>query len=582
MALSKKNKLILSWTLPPLFVIMSGGIAASVIITSEVIATRDINKFPNIKPESFSSIEDSVLNKLEYNPKKFDFDFFFWNVARTSRVNSVFKFQGATFNEKQNVWSKDGATYSIIHETVEYTKEGGSYLFNFEILKTANNFSIKYKSSTTISESLFQTKAVSQTNFLNQSADIISNLFNEGKMQVVSNLLSASSITDFKSPSDLTINANSTSVLASSFAKNETTNKYLSKNKSFLYGTNEFESSSFVNFQIPVVGKIFSAEDYKVDNKGLITNDSKIYKDLEAQMQNGSLTYLPELTAEESAGLQSNEITKRRIQKLIFDPSKLPFNVVNNQKLPLNNMQAILIKIELGNKSTWIVTWTNLLTFSAEVIKKAPELDLVVKRKGDVNATYLVWNELEKPENYKYFKTVSTPTNNLRYEVTNVSFSSDDVNKKNANVTVKISHPDLEEFKTYKKVVSKGFWSKTYKELHDQVSTLTSSFTDLSKASPTVSLKKDVTYVAVINNLNNLDWLEKNLTFTKPTGFTQNVQYKVVAAADLGGDKGIQFRLLLSSVSDPNNYLTYNGINLEIIGTLKKTTKQNNLVFLDS
>lgn len=582
MALSKKNKLILSWTLPPLFVIAAGGIAGSVIITSEIIATRDISKYPNIKPESFSSIEDSELNKLEYNPKKFDFDFFFWNVARTNRVNSVFKFNGATFNKTQGVWTKDGATYSILPETVEYTKSGSSYIFNFEILKSANNFGIKYKSSTTISESLFQTKAVSQTNFLNQSANIISDLFNDGKMQVVSNLLSASSITDFKSPSDLTISANSASVLASSFAKNETTNKYISKNKSFLYGTNEFESSSFVNFQIPVVGKIYSAEDYKVDNKGLITNDSKIYKELETQMRNGSLSYLPELTAEESAGLQQSDITKRRIQKLIFDPSKLPFNVVNNQKLPLNNMQAVLIKVELNGKATWIVTWTNLLTFSAEVIKKAPELDLVVKRKGDVNASYLVWNELEKPENYKYFKTVSTPTNNLRYEVTNVSFSSDDVNKKNANVTVKISHPDLQEFKTYQKVVSKGFWSKTYKELHDQVSTLTSNFSDLSKVSPTVSLKQGVTYVAVINNLNDLEWLQKNIIFTKPTGLAQNVQYKVVAAADLGGDKGIQFRLLLSSTADPTNYLTYNGLDLEIIGTLKNTTTQNNLVFLDS
>lgn len=581
MPLSKKNKLILSWTLPPAAIIVSGGVIASVFINNEIQSKSIINKHANIIPKSFSSLSDEQLNNLDFNPKNYDVNFFLWHIARNQkRVNSVFVFDGATLNADKSAWVKDGVRYSVIANKVQIEQSTSStHTFKYEVLKEVGNIRTTYEVKTDISANLFSNEETSKTNFLNKSTKTIHKLFNDGMIQVSSNLPLAVSTNEFQKESDVLINTNSGSELASSFFKPSSESKYVTENEEFLYGVNTWNQNSYVNFSIPVKGKIFDSSDYALDDKGLIANDSKLYQALKTELDGGNLTFLPDLTTEESSGLSESDIQKRKIQKLIFDPSNTPYNIVNNHKVPLSSLQAVLISIELDGKKTWIVTWTNLLSISEELIKRAPELDIVVNRKGNTASTYLLWNELLDKNNFKYFETSTPAVNNLIYEVTSVEFKDTDEAKKEAHVTVKISHPDLDQIKTYQKVVTKGFWSKVYNELYGEVKTLTNDFIDLSQAAPTVSLKTGVTNKDVINNINDLNWLKQNVVITKPAKLTKDVTFAISRAIDLG-TSGIEFRLLMSPTTDSNAYITLNNIPQEFIATL--AASKNNQVFLDS
>lgn len=581
MPLSKKNKLILSWTLPPAAIIVSGGVIASVFINNEIQSKSIINKHANIIPKSFSSLSDEQLNNLDFNPKNYDVNFFLWHIARNQkRVNSVFVFDGATLNADKSAWVKDGVRYSVIANKVQIEQSTSStHTFKYEVLKEVGNIRTTYEVKTDISANLFSNEETSKTNFLNKSTKTIHKLFNDGMIQVSSNLPLAVSTNEFQKESDVLINTNSGSELASSFFKPSSESKYVTENEEFLYGVNTWNQNSYVNFSIPVKGKIFDSSDYALDDKGLIANDSKLYQALKTELDGGNLTFLPDLTTEESSGLSESDIQKRKIQKLIFDPSNTPYNIVNNHKVPLSSLQAVLISIELDGKKTWIVTWTNLLSISEELIKRAPELDIVVNRKGNTASTYLLWNELLDKNNFKYFETSTPAANNLIYEVTSVEFKDTDEAKKEAHVTVKISHPDLDQIKTYQKVVTKGFWSKVYNELYGEVKTLTNDFIDLSQAAPTVSLKTGVTNKDVINNINDLNWLKQNVVITKPAKLTKDVTFAISRAIDLG-TSGIEFRLLMSPTTDSNAYITLNNIPQEFIATL--AASKNNQVFLDS
>lgn len=581
MPLSKKNKLILSWTLPPASVIVLGGVIASVFINNEIKNKSVINSHENIIPKSFSSLSNEQLNNLEYNPKNYDFNFFLWHIARNQkRVNSVFVFDGATLNADKSAWKKDGVSYSIDANTIQLEQSTGtSHTLKYNVLKEVGNIKTIYEARTNIGADLFSDSETSKTNFLNKSTKTINQLFSDGMIQINSNLPLAISTDEFQDESDVLINTNSESKLASSFFKPSNENKYITKNEEFLYGVNTWNQNSYINFSIPVRGKIFDSSDFILDDKGLIVNDSKIYKALKSELDSGNLTYLPELTTEESFGLAEPDIQKRKIQKLIFDPLKTPYNIVNNHKIPLSSLQAVLVSVELNNKKTWIVAWTNLLSISEELIKRAPELDIVVHRKGDVNSTYLLWNELLDKNNYKYFETSSPTTNNLKYEVTNVEFGEDDVAKKDAHVTVKISHPDLDQIKMYQRVVTKGFWSKAYNELQSEVKTLTNNFIDLTQVAPTITLKKGVTNKDIIDNINNISWLKQNVEISKPSKLTNDVTFTISRVLDLG-TSGIEFRLLMSPSIDPNAYITLNDISQEFIAIL--SSNKNNQVFLDS
>lgn len=581
MPLSKKNKLILSWTIPPVAIIASGGVIGTIFISNEIKSKSVINSHENIIPKSFSSLTDEQLNNLDLNPKHYDVNFFLWHIARNQkRVNSVFIFDGATLNEDKSAWQKDGVTYSIDASSIQLEQSSSSsHTFKYNVLKEVGSIKTIYEARTDISASSFSNSEESINNFLNKSTKIISQLFGDGMIQVISNLPFAISSDQFQKESDVLINTNPQSKLASSFTKPSNGSKYVSENEEFLYGVNELNQNSYVSFSIPVKGKIFDSTDFSLDDKGLISDKSKIYTALKSELDSGNLTYLPELTNEESSGLSEADIQKRKIQKLIFDPSKNPFNIVNDQKVPLSSLQAVLVSVELGNKKTWIVTWTNLLSISEELIKKAPELDIVVYKKGDANSTPLLWSELLEEKNYKYFQTSSPVENNLRYEVTKVEFAADDLAKRNANVTIKISHPDLDQIKTYKKVVTKGFWSKAYSELHALVKALTTDFSDLSQVSPTVTLKQGVSNKDVINNINDINWLKENVVITKPAKITVDVTFTISRVSDLG-TAGIEFRLLMSPPTDSKSYITLNDVPQEFIATL--SSKKNNQVFLDS
>ncbi len=605
--MTKKSKLILGWSIPTLTVAVASSVALTTIILLDSKKREILNSSKNYPLIPFNQMSQEAQKNLIFNPKDYDFDFFWQNICQTSLVNSVFEFkdQGFKYDKTENVWkSPQGVAYSI-DSIVNNGSNTDNYNFVVKVKKTYNGVSsIPYTQTITIPKASFATPENSKQNFASHSAKIINNLFLNNNLQVISTKEVAANISDFNSPSDVNIKTNNfvnnsqiNSQLAASFFKDDN-NSYITNNEAFKYNLDVHSS-----FSIPLSGNIWSSSDYKIDSKGIITDDSPIYSFLSSQYLTGNLTYLPELNestynekleSKESNNNDNSEITpeiKKRIQKLIFDPTYTPFEYKNNQKVPLSNLQAIAIKVQLDDKFTWLITWTNLLSISPNLVLNANELEMVPTLKNNQELTY---DEIQNPLNYIYFEPTTQPSNGLIYEVVNVSFAPEDTYKMNANLTIKVSHPEIETTKEYTISISKGFQSKAYVDLYNQINAATNNFTNLDSIKPTITSKNNASKKDFLDNYTNKNWLQENLNFVSPGALT-NAVYSINWATLSNDSSKILFSFSIASTNDPNNLIRYNLAVQEIFGeftipnAIIKINKQNNnslknneTVFLDS
>lgn len=605
--MTKKSKLILGWSIPTLTVAVASSVALTTIILLDSKKREILNSSKNYPLIPFNQMSQEAQKNLIFNPKDYDFDFFWQNICQTSLVNSVFEFkdQGFKYDKTENVWkSPQGVAYSI-DSIVNNGSNTDNYNFVVKVKKTYNGVSsIPYTQTITIPKASFATPENSKQNFASHSAKIINNLFLNNNLQVISTKEVAASISDFNSPSDVNIKTNNfvnnsqiNSQLAASFFKDDN-NLYITNNEAFKYNLDVHSS-----FSIPLSGNIWSSSDYQIDSKGVISDNSPIYSFLSSQYSTGNLTYLPELNestynekleSKESNNNDNSEITpeiKKRIQKLIFDPAYTPFEYKNNQKVPLNNLQAIAIKVQLDDKFTWLITWTNLLSISPNLVLNANELEMVPTLKNNQELTY---KEIQNPLNYIYFEPTTQPSNGLIYEVVNVSFAPEDTYKMNANLTIKVSHPEIETTKEYTISISKGFQSKAYVDLYNQINAATNNFTNLDNIKPTITSKNNASKKDFLENYTNKNWLQENLNFVSPGALT-NAVYSINWATLSNDSSKILFSFSIASTNDPNNLIRYNLAVQEIFGeftipnAIIKINEQNNnslknneTVFLDS
>ncbi len=605
--MTKKSKLILGWSIPTLTVAVASSVALTTIILLDSKKREILNSSKNYPLIPFNQMSQEAQKNLIFNPKDYDFDFFWQNICQTSLVNSVFEFkdQGFKYDKTENVWkSPQGVAYSI-DSIVNNGSNTDNYNFVVKVKKTYNGVSsIPYTQTITIPKASFATPENSKQNFASHSAKIINNLFLNNNLQVISTKEVAANISDFNSPSDVNIKTNNfvnnsqiNSQLAASFFKDDN-NLYITNNEAFKYNLDVHSS-----FSIPLSGNIWSSSEYKIDSKGIIADDSQIYSFLSSQYLTGNLTYLPELNestynekleSKESNNNDNSEITpeiKKRIQKLIFDPAYIPFEYKNNQKVPLNNLQAIAIKVQLDDKFTWLITWTNLLSISPNLVLNANELEMVPTLKNNQELTY---EEIQNPLNYIYFEPTTQPSNGLIYEVVNVSFAPEDTYKMNANLTIKVSHPEIETTKEYTISISKGFQSKAYVDLYNQINAATNNFTNLDSIKPTITSKNNASKKDFLENYTNKNWLQENLNFVSPGALT-NAVYSINWATLSNDSSKILFSFSIASTNDPNNLIRYNLAVQEIFGeftiptAIIKINEQNNnylknneTVFLDS
>lgn len=605
--MTKKSKLILGWSIPTLTVAVASSVALTTIILLDSKKREILNSSKNYPLIPFNQMSQEAQKNLIFNPKDYDFDFFWQNICQTSLVNSVFEFkdQGFKYDKTENVWkSPQGVVYSI-DSIVNNGSNTDNYNFVVKVKKTYNGVSsIPYTQTITIPKASFATPENSKQNFASHSAKIINNLFLNNNLQVISTKEVAANISDFNSPSDVNIKTNNfvnnsqiNSQLAASFFKDDN-NLYITNNEAFKYNLDVHSS-----FSIPLSGNIWSSSDYTIDSKGIISDDSPIYSFLSSQYLTGNLTYLPELNestynekleSKESNNNDNSEITpeiKKRIQKLIFDPAYTPFEYKNNQKVPLNNLQAIAIKVQLDDKFTWLITWTNLLSISPNLVLNANELEMVPTLKNNQELTY---KEIQNPLNYIYFEPTTQPSNGLIYEVVNVSFAPEDTYKMNANLTIKVSHPEIETTKEYTISISKGFQSKAYVDLYNQINAATNNFTNLDNIKPTITSKNNASKKDFLENYTNKNWLQENLNFVSPGALT-NAVYSINWATLSNDSSKILFSFSIASTNDPNNLIRYNLAVQEIFGeftipnAIIKINEQNNnslknneTVFLDS
>ena len=615
--MTKKGKLILGWSIPALTVAVAAGLALPTIIFLDSEKREILNSSTNAQPSSFIAFTETEQKELFFNPKDYDLNFFLNNICSTPLVNSVFKFPaGFTFNKQENVWKNNqGVSYNISNVELLGYDENNDYVFQISIQKSYNDVkSPEYKPYITIPQSSFATAEKSKQNFASHSAKIIHNLFLNNYLKVISTKEVATSVSDFDSQSDVNIQSNNiistdssnnlilNNEMASSFYKNETTNFYGTNNSAFQYNHNLEISSGFT---IPVAGNIWSSADYQISQNGDILETSPIYTFLASEYAAGHLTYLPELTAKEKLEVQSLEkeakeprdsnisaTVKKQIQKLIFDPAFIPFSYdQNNQKIPSNNLQAVAVKVQLDSNSyTWLITWANLLSISPNLVTNAAELQMIPTLKNNQELTY---EEIQQPANYIYFEPASKPAGNLVYKVTNVSFANEDINKLTANVTVQVSHPDIETTKEYTTTVTSGFQSKPYVDLYNQVKSATSNFTNMDGAKPSIAAKTGITKNDFLKNFNNLSWLKENLTITAPTTLT-SAEYTINWSTLSNDSTKILLSLSISSANDPNNFIKHNLVTQEILveftipttirtgQLLAPSSKNNKVVFLDS
>ncbi|MBR2055477.1 MAG: hypothetical protein IJ970_00280, partial [Mycoplasmataceae bacterium] len=473
MSLTKKKKFLLKWAAPASFLVLGIALATPIVVVSQQNNEKLVKSSENIVPSFLS--DESKLNSLKYNPKKYDLNFFNEKIINNPFLrNEVFVFNGANFivEEKKAYWKdSNGVCYYVDKATIldANTIELNIYKYKKGAIQ------IKYSEKISIPANYFVSEEQSLKNFLASSAKKLNEIFAD-KEEILT--LKAEGFTNIE---ELT-NANEIKLVENNENADNYIKSYHKPNNDTYYALewDDFFYNSFVNFSIPFSSGsqklVWNSTDIFDQTTGEFNKNSTLFRLFKEVIYRGgwiSESNLPELTDEEKKGLTTeDQIIDRQIQKLIFNPEIQPHATVKNgnkiNKIPILN-QAVLLEVSLKNQTTYIVVWTNLFPVSDFIIEEATELKFKANMK---DGKLLTSDQIQEKNNWGYIVPIEKPKNGLVYEITKISFAENDTYKVNPIVDIKISHPRLQVTKEYQTTIISGFQSNAYQELDSKITAI--------------------------------------------------------------------------------------------------------------
>lgn len=574
MSLTKKKKFLLKWAAPASFLVLGIALATPIVVISQQSNEKLVKSSENIVPSFLS--DESKLNSLKYNPKKYDLNFFNEKIINDPFLrNEVFVFNGAKFivEAKKAYWKdSNGVCYYVDKATI---LEDGSAI-ELDIYKYKKGaIQIKYSEKVTIPANYFVNEEQSLKNFLASSAKKLNEIFAD-KEEILT--LKAEGFTNIE---ELT-NANEIKLVENNENADNYIKSYHKPNNDTYYALewDDFFYNSFVNFSIPFSSGsqklVWNSTDIFDQTTGEFNKNStlfRLFKEVIYKYDLISESNLPELTDEEKKGLTTDQIIDRRIQKLIFNPEIQPHATVKNgnkiNKIPILN-QAVLVEVNLKNQTTYIVVWTNLFPISDFIIEEATELKFKANMK---DGKLLTSDQIQDKNNWGYIVPIEKPKNGLVYEITKISFAENDTYKVNPIVDIKISHPRLQVTKEYQTTIISGFQSNAYQELDSKITTILNNNGSTTANQPlkplldqtSITFKTNATAEQVRQNITNYESLATLLNISITGLDNANAKYTIDQAIIDGTKIFIQFKI--SSINDPNNFWKYNNV----VQTISKT-----------
>ncbi|MBR2022429.1 MAG: hypothetical protein IJ997_01925 [Mycoplasmataceae bacterium] len=541
--MTKKKKIILYWLLPISALTISIVSTTSFILVKNNLNNEILKTSLNIKPKINNDLENS---NLRFNPTKFDVNFFVNKISLSNDFSKIFSFNQTTWDEKQMGWkNKEGIIYKVKKiNSYKEDIENNSFIFDVLIEKQYKNNYLEYNEKILISKTLFANSSDSQKEFLSIVSKKINQLFANEDLQ-------------FKLKSNENIETNKDLELSIKESKNndyyfethhlsENEIKYVFKNDDFNYLGLDYVSI------LPVV---------KWNEKKLILNSNEafFYENNVFNTNNDLYSFLNSNSEKLPTWIQQDN---NSIKNLIFNPDIYSYHLDTwGNKVPNHNFQSIVLKLELNNEYVYLVVWSNLLRITSSLIESAPEIE--PKLLKDSKGNTLLYSDLINEKSYIFnngiksninFKIDLDQNNVLQYDVINVEFANEDIWKKNAIVTIQISHPSISTKKQYQLVLNSGFKSLAYFQLENQIKQLT-NLNDLSKIDLIIE-KKEQSNQVIKDNISELDVLETLLNIKSKL---TNAKYKI-DWAQINNGNVLNLGIKISSINDLENYWTYNGV----------------------
>lgn len=541
--MTKKKKIILYWLLPISALTISIVSTTSFILVKNNLNNEILKTSLNIKPKINNDLENS---NLRFNPTKFDVNFFVNKISLSNDFSKIFSFNQTTWDEKQLGWkNKEGIIYKVKKiNSYKEDIENNSFIFDVLIEKQYKNNYLEYNEKISISKTLFANSSDSQKEFLSIVSKKINQLFANEDLQ-------------FKLKSNENIETNKDLELSIKESKNndyyfetnhlsENEIKYVFKNDDFNYLGLDYVSI------LPVV---------KWNEKKLILNSNEafFYENNVFNTNNDLYSFLNSNSEKLPTWIQQDN---NSIKNLIFNPDIYSYHLDTwGNKVPNHNFQSIVLKLELNNEYVYLVVWSNLLRITSSLIESAPEIE--PKLLKDSKGNTLLYSDLINEKSYIFnngiksninFKIDLDQNNVLQYDVINVEFANEDIWKKNAIVTIQISHPSISTKKQYQLVLNSGFKSLAYFQLENQIKQLT-NLNDLSKIDLIIE-KKEQSNQVIKDNISELDVLETLLNIKSKL---TNAKYKI-DWAQINNGNVLNLGIKISSINDLENYWTYNGV----------------------
>lgn len=541
--MTKKKKIILYWLLPISALTISIVSTTSFILVKNNLNNKILKTSLNIKPKINNDLENS---NLRFNPTKFDVNFFVNKISLSNDFSKIFSFNQTTWDEKQLGWkNKEGIIYKVKKiNSYKEDIENNSFIFDVLIEKQYKNNYLEYNEKISISKTLFANSSDSQKEFLSIVSKKINQLFANEDLQ-------------FKLKSNENIETNKDLELSIKESKNndyyfetnhfsENEIKYVFKNDDFNYLGLDYVSI------LPVV---------KWNEKKLILNSNEafFYENNVFNTNNDLYSFLNSNSEKLPTWIQQDN---NSIKNLIFNPDIYSYHLDTwGNKVPNHNFQSIVLKLELNNEYVYLVVWSNLLRITSSLIESAPEIE--PKLLKDSKGNTLLYSDLINEKSYIFnngiksninFKIDLDQNNVLQYDVINVEFANEDIWKKNAIVTIQISHPSISTKKQYQLVLNSGFKSLAYFQLENQIKQLT-NLNDLSKIDLIIE-KKEQSNQVIKDNISELDVLETLLNIKSKL---TNAKYKI-DWAQINNGNVLNLGIKISSINDLENYWTYNGV----------------------
>lgn len=541
--MTKKKKIILYWLLPISALTISIVSTTSFILVKNNLNNKILKTSLNIKPKINNDLENS---NLRFNPTKFDVNFFVNKISLSNDFSKIFSFNQTTWDEKQLGWkNKEGIIYKVKKiNSYKEDIENNSFIFDVLIEKQYKNNYLEYNEKILISKNLFANSSDSQKEFLSIVSKKINQLFANEDLQ-------------FKLKSNENIETNKDLELYIKESKNndyyfetnhlsENEIKYVFKNDEFNYLGLDYVSI------LPVV---------KWNEKKLILNSNEafFYENNVFNTNNDLYSFLNSNSEKLPTWIQQDN---NSIKNLIFNPDIYSYHLDTwGNKVPNHNFQSIVLKLELNNEYVYLVVWSNLLRITSSLIESAPEIE--PKLLKDSKGNTLLYSDLINEKSYIFnngiksninFKIDLDQNNVLQYDVINVEFANEDIWKKNAIVTIQISHPSISTKKQYQLVLNSGFKSLAYFQLENQIKQLT-NLNDLSKIDLIIE-KKEQSNQVIKDNVSELDVLETLLNIKSKL---TNAKYKI-DWAQINNGNVLNLGIKISSINDLENYWTYNGV----------------------